>query len=77
MEEGAGVNIILGRLDIAFKYDDRTELPHAFENYFFNSGRYAREALINYVQRFRQARNRVEELKITMPPKVHGWLLLR
>ena len=76
-EDGSGVDVILGLLDIAFKYDDRTELPHAFENYFFKSGRYPREALIDYVQRFRQARNRVEEFKITMPPEVHGWLLLR
>ena len=75
MEDGSGVDVILGLLDIAFKYDDRTELPHAFENYFFKSGRYPREALIDYVQRFRQARNRVEEFKITMPPEVHGWLL--
>ena len=77
MDDGGGVDVILGLLDIAFKYDSRTELPHAFENYFFKSGRYPRETLIDYVQRFRQARTRIEEFKIMLPPELHGWLLLR
>ena len=64
-------------LDTAFRYDKRTELPNAFEEFFFKGGRRARESLLEYFTRVQRITRSVKEHGIELPDEVQGWLLLR
>jgi len=68
---------IFKELDAAFRYDKRTELPNAFEDFFFKGGRRPREPLLEYFARVRKITRNVKEHGIEMPDEVQGWLLLR
>ena len=68
---------IFKELDAAFRYDKRTELPNAFEDFFFKGGRRPRESLLEYFTRVQKITRNVKEHGIEMPDEVQGWLLLR
>ena len=68
---------ILKELDLRFKYDARTELPTAFENFFYRASRKPRETLLDYLNRMRKLTNSLKEHDVELPDHVQGWLLLR
>ena len=68
---------LIGLLDARFRHDKQTELPDAFEDYFFRSSRRPRETLFDYIARIRLSTKKVAEHRITLPDEVQGWLLMR
>ena len=64
-------------LDSRLKHDKSTELPDAFEDYFYRSSRKPTETFFDYIARIRLSTNRVLGHKIDLPYEVRGWLLLR
>ena len=77
IEKEKGWMIILQALDRAYKYDQMTELPTDFENFFFKAARKPKETLIDYLTRFRTAEKKVRAHQVELPDKVLGWFLLR
>eukprot|EP00972_Heterocapsa_arctica_P041221 6077253-Heterocapsa_arctica.AAC.1 len=55
------VEKVLKEVDIRFKYDARTEMPTAFENYFCRASRKNRETLLDYLNRMRKLTNALKE----------------
>lgn len=76
-ESEDGFMMILSELDKTFKYDDRVEMPRAFETFFFKTSRRDGQTLINYIADHREALAEVEKHGVVVPDKVAGWLLLR
>ena len=68
---------LMALLDKRFKKQPITELPDAFEDYFYKGQRKPRETLFDYIQRARLLSRKISEFKIVIPPQVQGWLLLR
>jgi len=64
-------------LDKRFKHDKSTELPEAFEEYFYKANRRNKETLFDYIGRIRLSTKKILEHKVDLPDKVRGWLLLR
>ena len=77
LEKPEALQKVLALLDARFALEKSTELPDAFEEYFYRGNRKPRETLFDYVQRTRQSTKKVKEFKIELPDKVQGWLLLR
>ena len=77
LESKEGVEKLLTLLDKRFKYDARTEMPTAFENYFHRSARTGRETLFEYINRVGELERRVKERNVELPDHIPGWMLMR
>ena len=77
LESAAAFDKLLALLDVRFKFDAKTELPDAFEAYFYKSERKPKETMFDYVNRFVQLTRRVGEFNIKLPDEVQGWMLMR
>ena len=77
LESDTAFDILIALLDARFKFDERTELPTAFENYFYKGGRRGKENFFDFIARTRELEREVTRHKIVLPDTVRGWLLLR
>jgi hypothetical protein len=77
LEDDKAFDLLIDLLDSRFRHDKSTELPEAFEEYFFTANRKHKESLFEYISRIRLSTKRIQEHKIKLPDKVRGWLLLR
>jgi hypothetical protein len=77
LESPTAWKTLLEKLDTRFKYDVRTEMPDAFEEFFYKHNRRHKETLFEYINRSRQLESRLREHEIKLPSSVHGWMLLR
>ena len=68
---------VLARLDSAFKYDSRVELPQNFENYFINLSRKPGQSLLQFCTEHDEKIRKLEQHDIKLPSEVQGWLMLR
>jgi len=71
-----GFLMIPAELDKTFKYDNRVEMPRAFEKFFYGVSRKDGQTLINYMADHREALMEVEKHGVKVPDKVDqsGWL---
>ena len=76
LEEEKAFDVLMDMLDKRFKHDKSTELPEAFEEYFYKANRKNKETLFDYIGRTRLSTKKIHEHKIDLPDKVRGWLLL-
>ena len=67
---------ILKKLDAAFQYDSRVQLPNDFDSYF-NLQRAPGQTLLQYVTTHDELYRRICDHSITLPGAVQGWHLLR
>ena len=67
---------ILKKLDAAFQYDARVQLPNDFDSYF-NLQRSPGQTLLQYVTTHDELYRKVSEHSVTLPVAVQGWHLLR
>ena len=72
-----GILSILKRLDAQWQYDEKVEMPEAFEKFFFKLVRRQGQSLLEYCTEFNQSLRELMKFKITLPPEVTGWLMLR
>ncbi|CAJ1372449.1 unnamed protein product [Effrenium voratum] len=72
-----GFEQVIAQLDLAFKYDDRVEMPRTFERFFYNLSRKTHQNLLAYCTEHREHLREVERHKVVIPPAVSSWLLLR
>ncbi|CAJ1433599.1 unnamed protein product, partial [Effrenium voratum] len=72
-----GFEQVVAQLDLAFKYDDRVEMPRTFERFFYNLSRKPHQNLLAYCTEHREHLREVERHKVVIPPAVSSWLLLR
>ena len=77
LEKEDGIQVILRRLDIQCQYDERVEMPEAFERFFFRLVRKQGQPLLDYCSEFNQALRKLKKFKIELPPEVSGWQMLR
>ena len=77
LEKEEGIQAILRRLDTQWQYDERVEMPEAFERFFFRLVRKQGQSLLDYCSEFNQALRELKKFKIELPPEVSGWLMLR
>ena len=52
-------------------------MPEAFEKFFFKLVRRQGQSLLEYCTEFNQSLRELMKFKITLPPEVTGWLMLR
>lgn len=67
---------ILKKLDSAFQYDARVQLPNDFDNYF-NMQRTPGQTLLQYTTTHDELYRRIGDHNINLPVAVQGWHLLR
>ena len=67
---------LLKKLDTAFQYDARVQLPNDFDNYF-NLSRSAGQTLLQYVTLHDELYRRIGDHNVTLPGAVQGWHMLR
>ena len=67
---------ILKKLDSAFQYDARVQLPSDFDNYF-NMQRTPGQTLLQYTTTHDELYRRIGDHNINLPVAVQGWHLLR
>ena len=77
LEKENGLDIILTRLDKQWQYDDKVEMPEAFEKYFFKMNRQPGQTLLTYCTDSAQALRELTRYDVKIPDEVAGWLLLR
>ena len=77
LEKDDGLKSILQRLDAQWQYDDRVEMPDAFEKYFYKTQRRVGQSLLEFCTEHQQSLRELQKYKISLPEQVAGWLLLR
>ena len=77
LEREDGIQTILRRLDAQWQYDERVEMPEAFEKFFFRLVRKQGQSLLDFCSEFNQALRELKKFKIELPQEVSGWLMLR
>lgn len=77
LEKEDGLKKILARLDTQWQYDEKIEMPEAFENYFYRTAREPGQTLLEYVTNASQNLRELRKYKIELPDEVVGWLLMR
>ena len=77
LEKENGVDVLLQRLDTRWSFDDRVEMPTAFDNFFFRLKRKQGQTLLEYSAEFHQTLREVAKHKITLPDEITGWLMLK
>ncbi|CAJ1454178.1 unnamed protein product, partial [Effrenium voratum] len=76
-EKDDGFQDVIHQLDKAFQYDDRVEMPRTFEKFFYHLQRRPEMNLLAYCTEHREHLREIEKHKISIPPTISGWLLLR
>ena len=64
-------------LDACFKYNEKVEMPRAFEKFFYSLHRHPTQTLLSYTTEHREHLREIEKFQAKIPPAVSGWLLLR
>lgn len=77
LEKENGLKQILGRLDAQWQYDEKIEMPEAFETYFYKTMREPGQTMLEYVTNASQNLRELKKYKIELPDEVAGWLLMR
>ena len=72
-----GLDVILQRLDKQWQYDEKVEMPEAFEKYFFKMNRQPGQTLLVYCTECAQALRELTKYEVKIPDEVAGWSLLR
>ena len=67
---------IIRKLDTAFQYDSRIELPADFSAYFTSMQRRAGQTLLQFVTEHDDRLRRLERHDVKLPSEVQGWHLL-
>ena len=67
---------ILMRLDKAFKYDSKVEMPADFAAYFEHSGRKANQTLLQFITDHDDKLRKIEKHGVSLPKEVQGYQLL-
>ena len=76
-EKPDAIDRILKVLDKAFEYDNRVQLPQAFDNFFTHLHRRPGQTLLQYVTDYDECYRKLEDHKISLPGAVQGWHLMR
>ena len=76
-EQEDGFKTILTALDRIYQYDDKVEMPKAFERFFYNISRSNGVTLLAYCSDHREAARELEKYNVKLPDAVSGWLLMR
>ena len=77
LEKENGLDVILQRLDKQWQYDEKVEMPEAFEKYFLKMNRQPGQTLLVYCTECAQALRELTKYEVKIPDEVAGWLLLR
>ena len=77
LETADAYNNLMKLLDERFEYTKITQLPDAFEEYFFKANRKPREQLSEYILRQVKLTRAISEFDIILPDLIQGWLMLR
>ena len=77
LETDTALDEILVILDRRFQYEKITDLPEAFEEYFYKGNRKPRETMFEYINRVRLSTDKVAKYKVVLPDEIQGWLLMR
>ena len=72
-----GFEQLLSELDKIYKYDEKVEMPRAFEKFFYGTSRSSGQTLMAYCSDHREAARELLNYGVDLPPAVSGWLLLR
>ena len=67
---------ILMRLDKAFKYDSKVEMPADFAAYFEHGGRKANQTLLQFITDHDDKLRKIEKHGVSLPKEVQGYQLL-
>ena len=67
---------ILMRLDKAFKYDSKAEMPADFAAYFEHGGRKANQTLLQFITDHDDKLRKIEKHGVSLPKEVQGYQLL-
>ena len=76
-DEEEGFSRVLQMLDACFKYNEKVEMPRAFEKFFYSLHRRADQTLLSYTTEHREHLREIEKYGVKIPSAVSGWLLLR
>ena len=77
VDEDEGFTRALKILDSCFKYNEKVEMPRAFEKFFYSLHRHPTQTLLSYTTEHREHLREIEKFGVKIPPAVSGWLLLR
>jgi len=77
LEKPESFKKLIELLDARFEHDKLTQMPDAFEDYFYKAQRKPKEPLFEYIARQTQLTRKVAEFKVVLPEEVQGWLLIR
>ena len=75
LEKEDGLSLLLKRLDAQWQYDEKVEMPEAFDRFFFKVMRKPGQSLLEFCTDFNQALRELLKFKIDLPPEVSGWLM--
>ena len=77
LEKENGLDVILQRLDKQWQYDEKVEMPEAFEKYFFKMNRQPGQTVLVYCTECAQALRELTKYEVKIPDEVAGRSLLR
>ena len=77
VDDDDGFSKALQILDACFKYNEKVEMPRAFEKFFFNLTRQPTQTLLSYTTEHREHLREIEKFGVKIPTAVSGWLMLR
>ena len=77
VDEEEGFSRVLQMLDACFKYNEKVEMPRAFEKFFYSLHRHPSQTLLSYTTEHREHLREIEKFGVKIPTSVAGWLLLR
>ena len=77
VDEDDGFTKALSMLDACFKYNEKVEMPRAFEKFFFSLHRQPTQTLLSYTTEHREHLREIEKFGVKIPAPVSGWLMLR
>ena len=77
VDEDEGFSRVLQMLDACFKYNEKVEMPRAFEKFFYSLHRHPSQTLLSYTTEHREHLREIEKFGVKIPTSVAGWLLLR
>lgn len=72
-DEEDGFSKVLQMLDACFKYNEKVEMPRAFEKFFFSLHRRPDQTLLSYTTEHREHLREIEKYGVKIPTAVAGW----
>ena len=76
-DEEEGFTKVLQMLDACFKYNEKVEMPRAFEKFFYSLYRQPTQTLLSYTTEHREHLREIEKFGVKIPSAISGWLMLR